>query len=270
MNLSPREKRLVVVLVLLLAALGFYRFIWQSALPKYRQVRQAVAAEAAALSQAQAQTAGLENLRRQVEAARQELAGLRRKFGGPTTEVLRQILTGLPAAVKLEEVVPDQPAKRDFYTVLPVRLKVSGPYPDVEAFLGRLESWPAYLRELRLAQSENGTAVTADISLELFSLEAPGTSPPVAPAGGARNPFLPLPSASAGASGGEGAKLGEGAPQPDGGAAQKPQPAAKPSQEKTPAATAGQTKPQADSRAFPNSQPAGKETQYNYSFPAAN
>lgn len=271
MKLSPREKRLLLMLAFLVAALGFYRLIWQGTLPQYWQVQQALTAERTALNQAQIQAAGVEELRRQVDEARRGLSSLRRKFGAGPGEPLRQILTGISGEVRLEEVVPEQPVKKEFYTALPVRLRVSGPYPTVEAFLGRLEAFPAYLRELRVAAAgENGREVTAEIYLDLFTLKATGTPVPAMAAGGTRNPFLPLAlPAGSGPEGGT-ARVGGTAPLPKSGEAKQEQPPQSPSQAKASAATEKRPEPPANVGSFPASRPAGRETRYDYSFPEVN
>jgi hypothetical protein len=104
---------------------------------------------------------------------------------------LKEEVTG--ARIKLREL--RQPFK-GYYRVCPVRLRLVGPFPEVQVFLDKLEALPIYVRDLHMGPVEEGAGIEAEVKLELFFRPVAPAAPPQQVSGVVpRNPFVAPPEA---------------------------------------------------------------------------
>ncbi|MCR4419652.1 MAG: type 4a pilus biogenesis protein PilO [Clostridia bacterium] len=193
MSRTAREKQLLLLLCLVLGAVTFYRLGAGVAWPRYLQLRESVAGERQALVRAQYQAQRLPELKQETARAEAALAEVRRPFqtvgqAGP----LNCVLGLLPAGLEVRELVPGAEVDQGFYRVYPLRLKVAGPYEEVEAFLERVEELPIYVRDLRMSLAEEGAGIEAELDLDVFFQALASPALREVPGAVQRNPFEPL------------------------------------------------------------------------------
>lgn len=157
-------------------------------------LRASTAAEQAATDKQRGDLARLRQEAAQLPATRREIAEIARQI--PAGVELPTMIRGLTAigratSVNVTSIAPGTPtAVGAGFTQLqqvPVQLAVSGSYPNVERYLGRLEYLPrAVLVTALTLQTANGSssgAVTAQLGLRVFT--SPAASTPTSTSAGA-------------------------------------------------------------------------------------
>ncbi|MGB9885860.1 MAG: type 4a pilus biogenesis protein PilO [Moorellales bacterium] len=169
MTRTAREKYLLAALCVVLGTVAFYRLGVGIAWPRYLELRERLVTEIETLAQTRREVQRLPALKEEVAGARIKLRELRQPFEAVGREgALTYLLHLLPAGVQLRELVPETDEDKGYYRVSPVRLRLVGPFPEVQVFLDKLEALPVYIRDLRMGPVEDGSGIEVEVKLDLF------------------------------------------------------------------------------------------------------
>lgn len=160
-------------------------------------LRASTTAQQAANDKQRADLVRLRQQAAQLPATRREIAQIARQIpaGVELPAMIRQLTAvGRGTSVNVTSIAPGTPAAVAAGVTplqqVPVQIAVSGSYPNVERYFGRLEALPrAVLVTSLTLQTANGStsgAVTAQIGLRIFTTAAATTPTASTPAGAAR------------------------------------------------------------------------------------
>lgn len=184
-KLSVREKKLVVVLFVLVTIMVFYQFIWQVQYPRYVSLKETLLAEKAKLEQAESIAVNWPDLEARRRDTESRLASIKMKFtsdlnsGMPIVEVGQRLDT-----LKLIGIYPAAVLEKDSFLILPLDLRLRGTYVEILEFIQAIESLPQAVSIQALGLSKEAVApegdgqlpgndqvVTADLKLAFYGLK---------------------------------------------------------------------------------------------------
>lgn len=141
LRLNPRERTLLVILLILLTGIAFYKFFLQAQIAEYQTIRQEVKTQEATLDNIREKAARLNNLEKQKAKLEERLKQYQDFF---TLDVrIGQILievekTSRAEQVKLTGFKPQAPAKVNEHLEYPIIIEVKGEYLELCRFIGEL------------------------------------------------------------------------------------------------------------------------------------
>jgi len=182
-KLSLREKRLLLLLIFVLAAVAAYNIIWQVQYPRFISLQANLRAEREKLAQAKSIEKNLPEL----EAARHEtedrLAEIKAKFTGDSRWGLTMIEIGRYLdEMTLMAVSPSEAIPQEHFYEVAVNVKVKGMYSEIRLFVNAIDKMPLVaVRALRLLSDKVanqvpvqlaaiGPPVLAELNLVFYSL----------------------------------------------------------------------------------------------------
>ncbi|ADL08649.1 type 4a pilus biogenesis protein PilO [Thermosediminibacter oceani] len=183
-NLSRREKVLIIILVVSLVLFFIQKFIFAQRLPYYIQLKARMREETAELASTRETAGSLPVLKKNVEIAEMELAETKKKLGVAFDDMDSFLLAAQPKepGVRVKLFQPMQEEKRGIFSVQPFKVTVSGDYPSIMTYLLYLDTLPAMteIRELKIsAGSEKLGEVEAGFVIDLFKIGVEGESIPL-------------------------------------------------------------------------------------------
>lgn len=187
-SLTPREKVLISLLILLTIFFGFYRLVLQQQITTYQDNQ-------AQLSETHRELATARAITAQEKAGREMARGVEKNLNTVLPAFNTQMQSGSALVdlawkaynkqVFLEEVKPMPLVEKPFYRDIPLALKISGPYNKVIEFIKVLEDLPN-VSEIRRANfysrnQENpeypnwyqSGEIIVELDLVIFSDKAP-------------------------------------------------------------------------------------------------
>lgn len=173
-RLSPREKKLIVLLAVVACFTFALRVFWLHQLPHFQALRSRVEQKRAELQDYQMLIKRLPELLRSQEQAERELQGLQARFALDLQSGSPLVQLGEKAnKVQLLGVYPQDVIAKDDYLILPLKLKVSGPYLSVLEYMQSLENLPsvAEVAYPNISAGEDEGVVQADFILNFYSMK---------------------------------------------------------------------------------------------------
>lgn len=188
LKLSPRDELIVELLVIVLVAVLVVMFL---VLPQYRQIGQIKTKQEAVrkqVAEAEATLARLKEAKAESISNRAELIKIANQVPDepqlPTLIVAIQDVAN-QAGVEFISITPEQPAEAGSYSIVPLKLSVTGQFRDIVDFLGRLYALQREVRVQTLAiVVQDYPTLSADMGAQTFVMGAPqpaGGAPPAPP-----------------------------------------------------------------------------------------
>ncbi|MBN2284519.1 MAG: type 4a pilus biogenesis protein PilO [Deltaproteobacteria bacterium] len=144
-NLSPRNKLLILVGVLLLIGYLYFMYLLQPALAERSQLKENY-------ENLQRQIESRQQVMKQIEQHKKDIAELQKNLQTAIAKLPEQkeipgLLVAISDAEKeegLENLLfkPSEPVPKDFYKEIPVSVIVMGGYHDIASFFGRIATLP--------------------------------------------------------------------------------------------------------------------------------
>lgn len=211
-TLSLKEKRLLIVLLVVAVTVFAYRVVWARQWPYYRELKAQLADHKTQLAAAREDAGRLESLREELSRLEAEMEEWKEQ-AVIALETREDFLTSLQPQQEGLEILalhPQEPQERGSLTVYPFQVVVVGAYPEVKEYLRQVEGLPALttMQELKIAaKTGNSGLVEATFVVEFCPLpggETRGGLPALSTSGRA-DLFRP----PAGAHGGPGEEPGD-------------------------------------------------------------
>ncbi len=174
-RLSNREKILLVLLLLVVSAAGFYRYVWVEYWSCYRQLYKSLQTEKGRLADAKNEIYSYSELSEQEKRLQSMLSDLKSQFfsdlngGEPLREVGRNL-----KGVELRKVVPRSPVSHGSYSILQFQLEVEGSYASILSFIKSLESSPRIIKidslvlKRKNAADDGYAPITAELLVSFY------------------------------------------------------------------------------------------------------
>lgn len=201
-NLSPREKFLLLLFLVVAGLFFTHRVVLGYQLPHYLQVKKELTNQKARLAAVQEAALKLSLLKEELARTETELSMTKLKLGLTLRDKEAFLAAAQPQdkGVRLLLFRPLEAEKRGSFNVQPFQVSVEGVYPQVENYLRQLENLPALIqiKDLKLTAKPGGNGeVEANFILDFYELGDGGEIPSEAKAVallplGRSDIFLPL------------------------------------------------------------------------------
>jgi len=168
-NLQPREKKLLIISLVLILGVGFYYYLYQPQVKALQQKKKQIKEGIQELKLKKIKLLRKEKVEKSYQLLQQELNKEKQKFLD-LEDKTRLIMDLSDAAIEnnlnLISTAPQPIIKEDIYFRIPVRINLSGKYSDIIAFAADIESL-SYLTRVKSLNISSKLIPTNEVQAEM-------------------------------------------------------------------------------------------------------